>query len=134
MPRCRGKEPSRTHRGARCASAIMKRELAVVSDCSFERTTIDSPNRLDRPLRRPRRSPRPGFPFRWTGFLPPAGAIEDTIWEPDSLEPRRWLGCAPRHMPRSPDTHAFWEAVRRALMRMELRCARGSVLFGPVRM
>src|SRR5947208_9911641 len=52
------------------SATIMKPELAVVSDCSIDRTTTDSPNRLDRPLRKPRRSPRPGFPSGWTGFLP----------------------------------------------------------------
>jgi len=71
-----------------------------------------SPNPVDIPLRRPRRSPRSGFPFRWTGFLPSG---HDRRHHLGMLEPRRWSGCAPRHMPRSPNAHAFWEAFRRSL-------------------
>src|SRR5439155_16034162 len=69
------------------SATIMKPELAVVSDCSIDRTTTDSPNRLDRPLRKPRRSPRPGFPFRWTGFLPQRARSKTPFGNPTRWSP-----------------------------------------------
>jgi hypothetical protein len=110
----------------------MKPELAVVSDCSIDGTITDSPNSLDRPLRKPRLPPI-GVSLLGGRDSRPTGAIDDTIWKPDSLEPQRWPGYAPHLMPRSTDTNAFWEAVRRSLYGMELRYGRGSALFGPVR-
>src|SRR6266446_6034513 len=69
-PRPSGFADTNTRTTRRSASAIMKPELAVVSGCSMDRTVTHPPNPVDRPLRKPRRSPRSGFPFRWTGFLP----------------------------------------------------------------
>src|SRR6266446_8468273 len=40
-----------TRRKRRPASAIMKPELAIVSDCSIDRTVTRSPNPVDRPDR-----------------------------------------------------------------------------------
>src|SRR5207302_7572393 len=47
-------------RKRRPASAIIKPELAVVSDCSIDRTVTHPPKTRDRPLRKPRRSPPTG--------------------------------------------------------------------------
>ena len=65
-------------------------ELAVLPCCSIQQDDPTSPNPLDRLLRKPRRPPPTGVSFRW--YSCPSGAMEDTIWEPDSLEPPALMG------------------------------------------
>src|SRR6266404_9744568 len=100
--------------------------------CSIDRTVTHPPNPRDRPFRKPRRPPRPGFPFGWTGFLS------------HGHDRRHHLGT---RLAGGPAGVGLCSSVYAAITRcsyllggcpllpygMELRYGRGSALFGPVR-
>ena len=106
------------------SATIMKPELAVVSDCSIDRTTTDSPNRLDRPLRKPRRSPRPGFPFRWTGFLPQRARSKTPSGNPTRWSPSAGRAVLPGICHDHPILMRFGRRFVAPLREMELLSAR----------